>query len=526
MKYIGKRAAALVLSALMLYGTFCFFGCGEKNNYTPISGLNTDQKAVITIAMPNGTGKAMNTVANAFMSKYPNINVRIQYFEDYDSNASEVLKKNQIDMILQKDVSWSEDYVKNEETGEMELAGKTSDDYYYKFASESEIDFSNTTPDITNNYRHTRTDDDGNEITYQYSYPLGGETRGLFVNVTMLKSLGLEVPTNYSEFINCCEVVKKAGYVPIQGKITALSYGLSIPYAANTVVHNADALEDMKNAAEGVSAYFTDVVDKLYNIAVNRYADYKYIENRGEFKDVTEYGQAMSFLGLKYDENTLEVVKPENNIGYAAFFPYLSSTETVIRTLKSDYELDTEFTFICSPLNDTGSAPAYITPYYGICANKNSENLIWIREFINFLFQKDNIKTYAENASIIPNTADALSYAADKYSLNLDTDVTLCGQIRFSYSYNAYNPIGKGMLTVLKCNANKYMVDLDKDENGNIQYKTDETGKEYLLLGDGKTVVYREYVGSEDEAAPGYAFCTKAYYLEQLETEFAKYRVD
>lgn len=520
-----KKYIAILLSLIVIITTV---GCGieeNKNDNSVISGLDTKENITLQIAIPYETNKALNTVSNAFMKKYPNVNIQLQYVEDYDVNAVQLFKENALDMILQKDIPYTE-YTKTDENSEEKiLDGTTTDDFFYDFGSDTEIDFSDTIPEISNNYRHTRTDEQGNEITYQYSYPLGGETRGVFVNTTLLDAYGLAVPTNYIEFIDCCKVLKENGLIPIQGGADTASYGLGIAPAANAVVHNAEALDKMRTAQSGISEEFTDVLTKLYDIATNRYFDYKELEKQGYFQSTNELGQAESFLGLRTDPNTFEVHKPENNYGYAAFLPYISSTETVINSLIEEYELDTKVTFICSPLNKEGESSAvYITPYFGICANKNSKNLPWIKEFINFLFQEENNYTYAKDASIIPNTADALKYTAKKYNVDIDKDITLCGQIRFSDDYNGFTPLSSGLKEVLKCSAQKYMVNLNKDAEGNIQYACDENGRRYLYMENEETKVEEAYVGKEDPAKPGYAFCTLEYYENILEEAFGKYR--
>lgn len=197
------------------------------------------------------------------------------------------------------------------------------------------------------------------------------------MNKTLLAQYGLEVPRNYTELLHCCEVIKQAGLIPIQGGGDTAAYGLALAPAANAIVHDEAALEAMHTAQPGVSRRFEDTYSKLYTLATQRYFDYKAVEQAGNYLSTNELGQASSFLGLVTDPDTFEVQKPENNSGYVAFMPYLSSTETVIRSLIEEYGLDTELAFICSPLNDEGeNSPAYITPYFGVCANKNSENLI------------------------------------------------------------------------------------------------------------------------------------------------------
>lgn len=521
-----KSGVSLLLALTLISMTLSFIGCSSKDKYKSISGLNKDEKATVKIAIPQETNKALNNISNEFMKLYPNVNIQIQYVEDYDKNAVQMFKENKLDIILQKDIVYSEEKIVDDDTGEETLTGKTTDDYFYNFAADNEIDFSDTTSDITDNYNHIRIGDDGEEISYTYCYALGGETRGVFVNKTFLNEYGLSVPTNFTEFLSCCESLKKEGYVPIQGGGDTAAYGLGLAPAANAITHNETALSEMKAANPGVSEYFKDTLEKLYTLATNRYFDYKAVEQTGFYTKTNELGQVQSFLGLTADETTLEITKPENGYGNVAFMPYLSSTSTLIQSLIDEYDLTTEFEFICSPLNDEGEkSSVYVTPYYGICLNKNSENLMWLREFVNFVFHEQNNKTYASDAEIIPNTKDAMQYISDTYNVDIEKNVTLCGQIRFSSDYNGYTPIADALKSTLKCSAQKYMINLNKDDNGNIGYLKDDNGKEYLMLGNDETMVYKEYVGDEDEAMPGYAFCTLDYYVNILEENFSKYRV-
>lgn len=520
-----KKLKSFMLCLCLL---LAFSGCGNNGgDYKPVSGLNTDEKATLTIAIPYETNKALNTVANAFMEKYPNINVSLQYVEDYDTNAVQLFRENKLDLILQKGIINNEYTAVDEETKEKIATGTWPADFFYNFAADTEINFSGTSAEITDNNRHTYVDADGNQVDYIYSYPLGGETRGVFVNTTLLNSYGLAIPKNYTEFLTCCDYLKKSGLIPIQGGVATAAYSLGLAPAANPVVHDEAALAKMAAAEDGVSELFADTLGKFYELAVGRFFDYKTAEENGYFKLTSELGQAQSFLGLTVDEATFEVSKPENNVGYVAFMPYISSMGTVISSLIDEYKLDTEFRFICSPLNDSGtSSTAYVTPYYGICANKNSENLIWVREFVNFLFRPEINTAYAEEAGIIPNTTGAMQFAAEQYGLDAEKDIALCGQILFSENYNGFTPLSNALLATLKCNAQKYMVDLNLDEAGNPQYQVDENGREFLLMGNGETVVYREYVGEADPEKPGYAFCTLEYYMENTDDLFADYRVN
>ena len=102
--------------------------------------------------------------------------------------------------------------------------------------------------------------------------------------------------------------------------------------------------------------------------------------------------------------------------------------------------------------------------------------------------------------------------------------MTLCGQIRFSSEYNGFSPLSASLRDTIKCSAQKYMLDLNRNSDGSIGYQKDENGQEILYLGNGETAVSKAYVGPEDSEKPGYAFCTLDYYLQLMEQNFSKYR--
>ena len=85
MQKISKPVAIMLMAILLIMSLMT--GCGKQNGYTPIAGLDKKEEITLRIAIPYETNKAMNTISNAFMDKYPNVNVQIQYIEDYDTNA-------------------------------------------------------------------------------------------------------------------------------------------------------------------------------------------------------------------------------------------------------------------------------------------------------------------------------------------------------------------------------------------------------------------------------------------------------
>lgn len=525
-KIIRNVKQSLFFLTLTIVMLLSFAGCG-KSKYRAIKGLNTEEEVTIRIAIPTKTDVALNSLCNDFMKKYPNVTINLQYVENYTKNAETLFRNNEIDFFLQRGKNYAESKNTDEVTGETTVS--SSEDFYYNFYQDPDIDFSGTNPLLMGNYTHNRQDENGNEVTYLYSVPLGGETRGFFVNKAFLKSRNMEIPKNYTEFLDCCSKLLEAGFIPIQGNPSSASYAIGLPQIAREVVNDEEGYELLKSSGEGVSELFRDTMEKIYEITTKGYYEYKKMEEQGLYTTVTEEGLAMNFLGLTIDDDFV-VSKPENNIGTGAFFPYISSAGSVFRSLIKEYSLDSDIEFILTPLNDASeNSSAYVTLYYGLCANKNSENLEWLREFVNFACFPENNEKYAKEAGIISNTKDAIKALAKQYGIN-ETDCIFCGRILFRDDYNAYTPISKGLISICKLNAGKYMVKLEKDENNQIVFKKDSEGREYLPLNNEKlgtekeTMIYREFVGEESERNPGLAYCTLEYYMDLMESNFEQYR--
>lgn len=537
MKKCKKLISVFLITAIVLSFAIMAFGCDkedtpepEKSTYTPISGLDTSVSVTLNIAIPYESDKGLNEVANAFKLKYPNVKVVFSYLQNYTNAAKTRILDNTIDLILTEGLEYSDSYTSI--TVGDEVVQKSTDDYLYDFAADTEINFSYTTPDVMDNYRGKREDDSD----YLYSVPMGGRVRGVFVNVSLLKKYGLNVPTNYDEFVTCCETLEADGLIPIQGNPSTMGNNLAFGELINGVMNNDTAKVAFENADADVGQYFADTLLKLYDLTANGYYEYKTIENTTLNGMSSEDSSARQFLGLVEDKDTAtwSVLDSEDeNYKYSqcAFWPYINSSSSYIERLIDEYDLDTEFQFILSPLNDSDeNSKAYLTPYYGLVANKNSDDLLWIREFVNFFFYAENNKLYATSNGIIPNTTDAMDYIANLYGVDKNTDVTWCGEIYFRDDYNAYTPVAQGIESFIKTNPQKYMVVLNKDADGNIVYYNDNDDKgDYLFLSkedgtESSTKVYKADIGAE--YIDGYALRSFSYCMGVFNSKFTKYHVE
>ncbi len=151
-----KRTVKCVISVFMVIAAgLATVGCVPAAMNSSVSEVDDSQRVTIKIALPYETNKALHTVSNAFSDKYPNVNIKLEYIEDYDKNALALFKDGTFDVILQRDVKYDEYTVSEEEGGESNPDVTTTDDFFYNFATDNEMDFSHTTPDLTDNYCHT-----------------------------------------------------------------------------------------------------------------------------------------------------------------------------------------------------------------------------------------------------------------------------------------------------------------------------------------------------------------------------------
>jgi len=76
-----------------------------------------------------------------------------------------------------------------------------------------------------------------------YGIPSGVSILGTYYNVDMFAENGLEIPTNWEEFLNCCEVLKSAGIQPIamgDKDMYVMQFGLYQIAANQIYANNAD----------------------------------------------------------------------------------------------------------------------------------------------------------------------------------------------------------------------------------------------------------------------------------------------
>jgi len=437
-KLILSIIARLGVPKVKIRSCFAFFllalalvSCSPKE-YQKKSSFASRDNTKMTIVGNTVSSKALEKVITDFRKLYPNCDIEYEYLQNYSKNLAKRLENNEtIDLFLTNNIQGDSPSLPY--ALDLKTAGKA-------------VDLSYTYDGLIKNF------------TYQdhlYAIPMGAEIRGLFVNKTLLASLSLKTPTNYQELLHCCEVLKAAGYVPLQGNPNSFGQKLMYPYVCDLIGNSksyADVYASVNRADVGVSELFRNPVSRLYELVEKGYYDYKYVEtNNGKFLTGSQDGVCLGFLGIVIGKN--QEGRQVHDKTDVAFIAEPMSLKTSLDKYKEDFHSDVEYEFILAPVGDEGGF-AYMSPSEGIAVNKNGQNVDWALEFLNFLFSRQENSVYAKENSIIPNTKDAETYINKTFNMK-GTRVTQLGQVSFDYVF--YNVINKTLVDVSKANAPKYM---------------------------------------------------------------------
>lgn len=428
---------AFALIAVMLAGCVNAFAASLTGGsaYTKTSSR---ESVTLVVAGPWNDCRALELVAAKFTALNPNCEVTYEYLQDFDNLITKRLGGDAyaVDLFFTNNI----------------LRDTPLTYYALDLYSEPSLDFSNTFDGLRRNFSFI--DESGAEKLY--AMPLGAEMRGLFVNKTLLKSLGLSVPTNQEELFAACEVLKQAGYIPFQGNPGYFGQRLMYPYACSLIANapDYDAVYARVAACEaGVSELFRPPLEFLYTCVERGYYDYKAVEaTKIPFTDGSDEGVSKNFLSIYKGEDG-EMVVPD--VGVCAFFPGALSQKGALDKVKEDYHSPIEYEFVLAPVGEHGGY-AYMSPARGIAINKSSSKLDWALEFMQYLFTPEINEQFAKAFYITPNVVDAPSIIIEQYGASVDRVCEL-GQVSFNYAF--YGKLNEAFVEISKANNPKYMVD-------------------------------------------------------------------
>ncbi|NLW71131.1 MAG: carbohydrate ABC transporter substrate-binding protein [Eubacteriaceae bacterium] len=408
---------------LMIAMCLAFVACNPENN-------GEAQPDITLRVTGNYTDcPALEWAAEEFKKQYPNCTVVYEYLQgDYAEILGKRLTSEGDDRV---DLFISPVNIQ---------AGSAYDGYAMELMGIEELNLNDTFKSLIDNYMYLESD--GSPATKLYSIPLGAQMRGLFVNVSLLKQVGIQkVPANQQELLDACEVLKQAGYVPFQGDPSVFTQHLLYPWICNIIANAEDYESAYKMVNERdpkATELFREVFEFMYTLIENDYYNYNYSQKTDKLctdGSVAIYARSLLNITEVKDasgEPTGTFEKQEGN-GKVAFLPYAISMKPTVDKMKADYHSEIEYVFVPAPVGKDGGF-VYISPADSIAINSNTEKGEWAVKFLNFLFTPENNEKFAEIFAIVPNTKDAVSYLTKIYNVPAN-HVSELGQATFKWSF-------------------------------------------------------------------------------------------
>lgn len=188
-----KRTLICLLSLALILAAFS--GCARKESgYRADKELAAGPAVTLTLVGQTPSFKPMEDVIAAFSRLYPNCTIEYEYLQDYDESLLTRLQNNDsVDLFMTNNIT----------------ADSPRRPYALELLGQSDrLSLADTYEGLRRNFTFSE-----NGADALYAVPTGGEVRGLYVNTTLLSSLGLAMPENYAGLLDCCAALKAAGYI-------------------------------------------------------------------------------------------------------------------------------------------------------------------------------------------------------------------------------------------------------------------------------------------------------------------------
>ena len=390
-----------------------------SQNYSFKPSLDTDEDITLTVVYSWENFEALTESIAEFNKYYPNVTINYEYLENYDTAIMNRLTSGEnIDLFCIKQSFLNEDSVVPDKALDLQESG---------------INFSDVRQELQNAFEY-----DGKAV----AIPLMTVTYGMFVNTTLLNSLGLEKPTTLDEFLNCCEVLKNNGYTPIQGYETrGLYWGLVYnDLSARLIQTSDDKKDDMwseinggdKNAGE----YFRETLEFISLLNEKGYIGH-------EENETLENG---------YDSVIMHFLDGESPFVFTTAETFSGSKK---RESRSENFSDNpfEYEFMVTPTTNEGGY-LYLNSFTSMSIYKDSPNLDYAKEFLQFLVTKDQLNSLANIKGVTSVTYDVSSDERYSSLRNIaDENIYFYTDCELSSdSWGAFNlmciDVGSGNMTV------------------------------------------------------------------------------
>lgn len=253
----------------------------------------------------------------------------------------------------------------------------------------------------------------------RYYVPETINALGALYNKKVFSDLGLDIPTNYDEFIAVCDTIKEAGITPLGGGFKDVWPTQIIPFIAIGQYLAGDVGNDeaLSGLWDGTYKWTSESVVDSFNLP-------HIFSEKGYFPD--------NFLGSDINTASANV-----GMGTAAMIISGNWQATAIAAANENVEVG----FFALPLNDAGEPIAIPTSANeGLCLNAASENLERAKEVLNYYLSSEYQALIIADLNGIPTNTKVITeskFAQDVAKAINTADIVLP---EINYFYSAYTP--------------------------------------------------------------------------------------
>lgn len=381
----NTMTAIMLVTLLSTQITGCSKSAVKKDDVKQQFSAKLDVQKNVTLSIAGNLSnfEALDQVINNFNQYYPN--VLIGY--ENSGELRQYLENNpDIDIFM---------------TSDSNIRDKSDEAYYiadYCYdLTQTDIDFSDMQESMI-----SCSTVDGQLLRI----PLMESMSGMVVNKTLLERERLDIPLDYEELLDTCEVLKQKGYMPIQGAKTKVYSDMILNVTMNIIGNDRtfDKKFEEGNTDEAVEL-FRDSITRINTIIEKEYTDYSLNE---QYPDDNYDGAILRFF--------------EGDVPF-----WICNAEKVSGMKKRESKSESytkdpfEYTFVYVPLGDNG-AYEYIEPWQGFSVNKNSDELDYAIEFIRFLVDEEQLNTLAEIKGMpsVAKASDNMLYSELHNTMNIE----------------------------------------------------------------------------------------------------------
>lgn len=387
-----KKSLSSVCALLALCAVLPLGGCKKKEAAAPqdafVPRYGKDTAGTVYVAGHYKNFEALEAEFDRFKEYYPEVELRFEYLDKYNSTVLSALKgDNPPDIYFT--FSWMLD----------------KDEYRPLFDSAENL----ASPElgIRLDCIQSGTIVQGKESGRILMIPIMTNSYGMLVNEKLFKEEDLSVPRTYGELKDCVRTFKERGYAsPVIGDVTnelGIYASLSVPYFCSTVKGDTAAIKTLNELGPGAGEYAEEVLafaEEFANLgAVDR-------EACKDLKDING-------LVFRFFEGDIPMV--------------FCNADTISSTKKreriSEPFMNAPFDYSAYPIPTDRGTLFYKSVSIELSVYKDSRNLAMANEFLRFLISTEELNNLAAQKRLLTVTGD---YRADKiYTAFAEADETI-----------------------------------------------------------------------------------------------------